>query len=203
MDTAISATIVRHIEELEVAMRHIQSLLDPRLEREAGRILEAKRESLDWVGKIDEKLYPSCWLAPEGWRTKDDTEDNFDLYINFEGSECMDGAEPETWIAQFVGFGGSGMRFLFGTNALGQSKWKSLLRTAAVIPTLIDAGLLCDAQKGTLTLPVRIEKAALVSAFADSNFEEALAPISAELDRIVRLQPELNRLVAAVRESAP
>jgi hypothetical protein len=201
-DSSVAAAIVRHIEELEVAMRHIRNAMDPRIEKETGRLIERKRKAFGWAGEVDDHLSPTCWLAPESWRMAGDTHDNFDLYFNFEGTDCIDEAEPETWIAQFLGFAGSGMRFLVDTNALGRTKWKALLRSDASIESLIDAGFACDPKAGTLSIPVRIENNALCSAFEDQDFTKALAPIELALDRIKIIQPTLDQLVAAVRAKA-
>lgn len=198
-DTSVSAAIVRHIEEIEVALRHLETVMGPRLEREAGIIIEAKRKSFGWAGEVDHTLDPDSWLAAKQWRTAGDTDDSFDLYINFEGSNCVDDSAPETWVAQFVGFGGSGMRFSFHTNALGKTEWKALLRSEAVIENLVMGGFVCDPRKGLLTLPVRIGKDALVSAFEEQDFDEALGPIGAALDRIKAARSMLDRLVAAIR----
>lgn len=67
-------------------------------------------------------------------------KDNF-LYINFEGSDCIDDSLPQTWVGQFIGFASSGMRMLIGTNALGRPKWKALLRDQAeLIDKLVAQG---------------------------------------------------------------
>lgn len=197
--TSVSAAIVRHIEEIEVALRHIRNVMDPRLEKEAGRLIERKRRAFRWAGAVDDQLDPTCWLAPEPWRTAKDTNDNFDLYINFESANCIDEAEPETWVARFLGFAGSGMRFHFGSNALFRPKWKTFLRSEPLIQDLIDQGFVCDPRAGLLAVPIRIDKDALLTAFEDQDFSEALAPIEAQLDRIKALRPTLDRLVDAIR----
>lgn len=106
IDTSVSAAIVRHIEEIEVALKHLETVMGPRLEKEAGAIVEAKRVSFGWAGEVDDHLVPESWLAAKHWRTAGDTDDSFDLFANFEGSQCIDDTSPETWVAQFVGFAG-------------------------------------------------------------------------------------------------
>jgi len=200
--TSVSAAIVRHIEEIEVALRHIRNVMDPRLEKEAGRLIERKRKAFGWAGAVDDHLDPVCWLAPEQWRMANDTNDYFDLYINFESSNCIDEAEPETWVARFLGFAGSGMRFTFGSNGLFRPKWKAFLRSEPLVQQLVDQGFVCDPKAGLLALPIRIDKDALLSAFEDQDFSEAMAPIEAQLDRIKALRPALDRLVEAIRARA-
>lgn len=198
-DTTVAAAIVRHIEELEVALRHLQNVMDPRIEKEAGRLIERKRKEFGWAGEVDDHLEPISWLAPESWRMAGDTDDSFDLYMNFEGTDCIDGAGPETWVAQFLGFAGSGMCFMFGTNALDRNKWKALLRSDAAIESLVENGFICDPRSGTLAMPVLLHKEALISAFEGGVFSDALAPIGLSLDRINGLRTILDQLVSAIR----
>lgn len=158
--------------------------MDPRLGKEAGKRIEEKRTAFKWAGEVDDDLEAVCWIAPEPWRTANDTEDSFDLYINFEGTDCIDEAAPETWVGQFLGFAGSGMRFAFGTNALSKVKWKALLRTDPIKQDLVELGFEVDARAGALDLPVKIDKDLLIAAFNDQDFDEALAPIGLSLDHI-------------------
>jgi hypothetical protein len=193
-DDSVSGAIARHIEEIEVALRHIQTVMDPRLGKEAGKRIEEKRTAFKWAGEVDDELEPVCWIAPEPWRTANDTEDGFDLYINFEGTDCIDAAAPETWVGQFLGFAGSGMRFAFGTNALSKVKWKALLRTDPIIQDLVDLGFEVDARAGALDLPVKIDRELLIAAFNDQDFDEALAPIGLALDQIAGARAKLDKL---------
>jgi hypothetical protein len=199
-DSSVSAAIARHIEELEVALRHATNVMDRALGREAERIIQRKIKAFGWAGEVDEALDPVSWLAPNSWRTAGGTDDAFDLYINFEGTDCIDGQSPETWVAQFLGFAGAGMQFVFGTNALGRAKWKALLRDQTdLIDGLIDLGFHCDARAGHLGLPVRIDKTALIIGFEDGDLADALLPIETALDRIHAAQPRFDRLVNAIR----
>lgn len=68
-----------------------------------------------------------------------------------------------------------------------------------VIEELVGQGFVCDPRKGLLTLPVRIDKNALISAFEEQDFDYALAPIGFALDRIKAVEPALDRLTAAIR----
>lgn len=199
-DTAVSAAIVRHIEELEVALRHCANVLDPALGKAAGKLIARKKKAFGWAGEVDEVLDPVSWFAPREWRIADD---NFDLYVNFEGTDCIDGKSPETWVGQFLGFAGSGMRMSFGTNALGWAKWKALLREQAdVIGELASKGFRCDPRDGLLFLPVQIDKLALVAGFEEEDLGPALAPIETAMERIRGAKPLFDRLVKAIRAKA-
>ncbi|MBB4836979.1 hypothetical protein HNP52_000030 [Sphingomonas kyeonggiensis] len=199
-DPAVSGAIARHIEELEVALRHATNVMDRMLGREAGRIIQRKMKAFGWDGEIDEELDPVCWVAQKSWRTAGGTNDAFDLYINFEGTDCNDGQPPETWVGQFMGFAGSGMQLVLGSNALGRAKWKSVLREQVeLVDQLMNSGFRCDAREGRLAVAVQIDKEALISGFEDGDVAEALLPIEAAIDRIHAAEPILDRLVAAIR----
>jgi hypothetical protein len=202
-DTLVSAAIARHIEELEVALRHATNVMDRALGKESERIIQRKLKAFSWVGEVDDALEPVSWLAPNAWRTAGGTNDAFDLYVNFEGTDCIDGQSPETWVGQFLGFAGAGMQFVFGSNALGRAKWKGLLREQAeLVEQLVSSGFRCDAREGRLALPVHIDKSALISGFEEGDLADALLPIETALDRIRVAKPHFDRLVKAIRAKA-
>ena len=199
-DGTVSAAIVRHIEELEVALRHSRNVLDPALGKEAGKIIARIKKEFGWEGEVDDALYPVSWFAPREWQIIGDAGDSFDLYVNFEGTDCIDGEPPETWVAQFLGFAGAGMKMSFGTNSLGRAKWKALLREQTELVTQLAAkGFQCDAREGALVLPVHIDKEALIAGFDDEDLRPALAPIEAAMNRILAAKPLLDKLVKAIR----
>lgn len=199
-DTSVSGAIACHIEELEVALRHANNVIDRALGRDVERIIQRKIKAFGWAGEVDEDLEPVSWFAPKAWRTAGGINDAFDLYINFEGTDCVDGKAPETWVGQFLGFAGAGMQFAFGTNALGHAKWKALLREQAeLIDHLVGLGFICDARVGRLALPVYIDRAALITGFEEGDLAEALQPIDTQLDRIFSAKPHFDRLVKSIR----
>jgi hypothetical protein len=202
-DPAIGSVIVRHIDELEAALRHAHNSMQPMLAKEVAKAIEEKREAYGWAGNIPEDLDKDMWLAPDEWRTAGDTDDNFDLFLELYANPCIDGDEPETWVGTFCGFAGAGIRLSFDTNALGQRAWKALLRSqAAVIDDLIARGFWCDPKKGELAVLVSIEREALAEAFEEEDFTAALQPIGDALDRIQAARPVLDRVVGAVRKGS-
>lgn len=202
-DMSVSAAIARHIEELEVALRHVANVMDPALGKEAGRIIARKLKEFGWAGEVDEELDPVSWLAPSEWRIAGGANDDFDLFINFEGTDCIDGKPPETWVGQFLGFAGAGMHLAFGSNSLGRAKWKSLLREQAeLIDQLARKGFKCDAKDGLLVLPVQIDKSELISGFEEENISKALRPLEIAIDRVREAKPLFDKLVKAIRAKA-
>lgn len=203
IDPAIGGVITRHIDELEAAIRYAHNVMQPTLGKALAHVIDKRKASFGWAGAIDEDLDEQSWLAPEDWRTADDREDHFDLYIDFDYTDCIDGGEPETWLGVFCGFAGAGLRFTFGTNALGARGWKALLRSEAeIVEALVAQGFRCDPKDGDLAVLVSLDRAALATAFEEQDFEAALQPIAAALDRIEHARRALDRLVAAIRKQA-
>lgn len=199
----VSATIVRHIDILEAALRHAGNVMQPLLGKAVGDLLEEKRKSLGWAGEIESELDGLMWLAPPEWRAAGDAGDNYDLYVEFDEFSCVDREETATWIGTFCGFGGAGIRLALGTNAIGPRAWRSLLRTeTGIADALHAAGFLCDSKNGILAMTIAIDRERLSQAFADEEFEEALQPIEDALGRIHRARPLLDSLVTAIRKRA-
>jgi len=200
-DPSVGATIVRHIDELEAAIRFAQDTMQPQLGKAVAHLMEVKKKSLNLDGKIEHDLDREMWLAFPDWRTPGDTADNYDLFFEFDQSLCIDGEETTTWVGNFCGFGGAGIRFAFHSNALGQREWKNLLRSERdILDQIVALGLLCDPKTGELAQLVTLDRALLADAFDDEEFDEALAPIKAALDRIETMRPLLDKLVMAIRK---
>lgn len=199
-ETSVSRLIVEHINELEAALRIARGTMSQALGTAVAELLDDRRRALDWEGEVNRDLNEGIWLAPSEWRTANDEYDNYDLYVEFEETDCLDGEEAETWIGAFCGFAGAGIRFRLKTNALGQRDWKTLLRTETeVIDQLVEGGFLCDPKKGELAALISIEKDKLSEAFADEEFDEALQPVCWAIDRIITHRATLDQLVNAIR----
>ena len=119
-DPLIGAVIVRHIDELEAALRHANNSMLPELSKHAAEVINSKRKTLGWAGEVPHDLTQDIWLAPNDWRMDGDTDDSFDLYLELDFTDCIDGQEPETWIGIFCGFAGAQLRFVFSSNLVGQ-----------------------------------------------------------------------------------
>lgn len=63
-------------------------------------------------------------------------------------------------------------------------------------------GFRCDPKDGLLAALVTIDRSELVRAFADDDFDEALAPIVRALERIQSAQKVLDKLVSAIRKKS-
>lgn len=201
--TSVGATIVRHIDELEAAVRYARMNMQPLLGKAVAAILENRKRLFGWNGKIEHDLEGETWLAAAEWRTASDPDDHYDLYIEFDESLCMDRLETTTWIGTFCGFAGAGIRLALHSDALGLRDWKALLRSEKdVADQLFANGFLCDPKTGELALLITIDRSLLAEAFADEGFDEALKPIEVALDRIHSVRPLLDCLVAAIRKKS-
>ena len=202
-DTSAGALIVRHIEELEAAMRYARGRMARALGTAVSGLLRAKIKALGWSGDSPPDLDEQIWFAPNDWRTLNDAEGNYDLFVELDEAVCLDGEETETWIGTFCGFAGAGVRLNLITYALGARDWKSLLRNEkTIIDQLLAAGFLCDAKKGELAALMTFNRDALAQAFADDDFDEALLPLAQAIERIVKARPLLDQLVSLIRKRA-
>lgn len=199
-ETSLGKLIVQHIEELEAALRFAKGAMSQSLGNAVADLVDDRRRDLDWDGEVNRDLNEGIWFAPSEWRTANDDDENYDLYVEFEETNCLDGEEAQTWIGAFIGFAGAGIRLRLKTNALGQRDWKTLLRTETkVIDQLVEGGFLCDPKKGELAALISIEKDKLAEAFADEEFDETLQPVGWAIDRIAKHQATFDQLVSAIR----
>lgn len=197
------AVIIRHIDELEAAIRHVRVSMEPRLGRALAAILEKQREALGWDGEIEGDLERAAWLAPKEWKTQGDDQDNYDLFVEFNRKDCVDGDSTDTWVGAFCDFAGSCVQFAFDTNTQGVRPWRTILRNETeIVDELKSLGFQCDPRSGELTLRVVIERDLLVQAFIADEFYLALEPAALALDRIQAARGPLDRLVAAIRKKA-
>lgn len=200
----IGAVIVRHIDELEAALRYAHNSMRPMLARAVAAVMEDKRRTLTWAGEVVPDFDETLWLAPEEWRIVGDPEDNeFYLSFSLETTPSIDGSEPETWVGIIAGFAGAGIKFAFGTDALGQREWKALLKAqGSLLVELVDRGFRCDPKTGDLELTIPIGRDALAMGFEEDTLEAALSPLGQAIDRIDAARPILDRLVAAIKAAS-
>lgn len=202
-DRSAGDIIVRHIEELEAAVRYARGPMSKALGNAVADLLSEETRRLGWNGELPRDLNEQIWFAPNEWRAANDSEDYYDLFIELEDTDCIDGGDATTWIGTFCGFAGAGIRLGLNTNALGPKSWKSLLRNESdLIDQLLDAGFLCDAKKGELAVLMTFDRDALAQAFADDDFGEALLPLAQAIERIVKARPLLDQLVSLIRKRA-
>jgi hypothetical protein len=199
-DPSIGTVIVRHIDELEAALRYANGTMQPMLAKAVAVVLEERRIALGWAGEVVADLAETLWLAPPEWKIGGDPEDD-DFYLSFslDTMPCIDGHEPETWVGTIAGFAGARIRFVFGTDAIGQRDWKALLRSeGALLDELVNKGFLCDPKTGDLALTIPINREDLASGFEEEDLETALAPLRTSVDRIRDARPIFDRLVEAI-----
>ncbi len=199
-DPSVGPVIVRHIDDLEAALRYEQSSMKPALGKAVAEIFESHRKANGWAGKVAIDLDDPVWIALNHWRTANSSNDSFDLFFELRSTNCIDGNEPATWVGAFCGFAGAGIRININSNALGWRPWKALLRAEA--SAFVNRGYFCDPKEGVLALPISIDRDALAEAFAEDDFTTALRPIGAALDKIKSEEETFDRFVSAIREKS-
>lgn len=202
-DIAVGAVIVRHIDELEAALRYATATMEPMLEKAVTSVLDDKRLELGWAGEMPADFEDNQWLAPEEWRMSGNARDD-EFYLSFvlDTVPSIDGHVPETWIGTIAGFAGAGLTLSARTDALGQRPWKTLMKTqAGILEELANAGFRCDLRNGEIAVSISIDRESLAAGFEDDALEQALEPIALAVDRISAARPALDRLVRAIKQS--
>lgn len=200
-DPNVGAVIVKHIDELEAALRYATTTMQPMLEKAAATVIEDKRHELGWAGAAPADFDEAQWLAPEDWRMDGVSgEDDFYLSFSLQPASCIDGNEPQTWLGTIAGFAGAGIRFSASTDTLGQRAWKVFLKSQGpLLDDLVSRGFLYDPKAGDVALTIPIDRERLADGFEDDTLEIALEPIAHTIDRIVAARPTLDRLVEALK----
>jgi hypothetical protein len=204
-DPEIGAVIVRYIDELEAALRYAHSSMQPALAKAVAGVMQRKQLALNWAGEVLPDFNETLWLAPEEWRMPGGAADNeFYLSFSLDTSPSIDGSDPETWVGIFAGVAGAGMKFTFGTDALGQREWKALLKAQAPLAVeLVDKGFRCEPKTGELALAIPIGRQELAMGFEEKALEDALSPLIQAVDRIDAARPVFDRLVESIKSKAP
>lgn len=199
----LNALIVRHIGDLESAMKQAKSQIDGQLERATAQIIDEKRKEFEWTGEVNRSLDGEQWLAPEPWRTANKSDNSFDLFLILHTDNGIEDFAAETWLSYFIGLNGCELAFVIETNALKVSRWKAFLRQQEdSIAELRDFGFTCDLKRGRLALPMGFNQEAIAQAVENEDVNEGLSPLGVALDRIVKARPILDKLVSKVREFA-
>ena len=197
------AVIIRNIDELEAAVRHVRANMEPSLGRALAAILDRKRKAMGWDGEIEGDLEGPAWFAPKEWKAPGDDQNNHDLFVEFNRKDCDDGDSTDTWVGAFCEFAGSCVQFALDTNTQGVRSWRAILRNETeIVDELRALGFRCDPRTGELTLRLVIERDLLAQAFTANEFDLALEPAALALDRIQMAREPLDRLVAAIRKRA-
>lgn len=202
-DPEVGAVIVRHIDEIEAALKYADETMEPQLGKAVAELGNDWLKKHEWAGETEDDLGEEFWVASKEWQMEGESKDSFDLYANFDSSVGPNDFDPSTWIANFAGFLGAGIHFTFETDALNKNPWKSLLKTETIlVDELLSRGFQCDLKSGELAMPISIDRETLAEAFQEEDFEEALKPIEKALDNMLAAKDVLDKLVEAIRKNA-
>ncbi|MDR6710222.1 hypothetical protein J2X73_004627 [Novosphingobium sp. 1748] len=200
----VGAVIVKHIDELEAALRYANTTMQPLLAKAAARVLDEKRHELGWAGEAPADFDEAMWLAPEDWRMGGSSEEN-DFYLSFslQPAPCFDDEEPETWLGTIAGFAGAGIRLEASTDALGPRAWKALLRSEqSLIDELVARGFRFEPKAGDIALTIVMNRESLAAGFEDEMLDAAFEPMAHAIDGINSARPVLDLLVEAIKRAA-
>lgn len=197
----LEGLLVRHVGDIEAALEHLRSAMDPRLWREASRIVgetlpASWRKDLN-PDDTDIRFSNSSWgsteagAKPQAW---------FDM-----DEETPHGEGDELWLTDFLcaGPNGAGVAFFFKQKLLGSSAWKRFMReNPGFLSELQPFGFMYDASDGALYIPIRLDRETLALAFEEDDFAAAFQPLAAVLSALIEASETFDRLVAAARAHA-
>jgi len=197
----LDALIVKHIGDLEAARRRIDEVVDPRLLREVSVIMENWAAGLGWVHKFEDDEQ-SISVAPEDWikRDKDGKINWWFPWFELSSIDADGDLVSASHLAEFLALEDSSTckALSFCQDVLGKKVWRNLLKkTAKEMQALRDLGFEVDDREGLVNFPVRLDLEVLKTSFEENDFEEALAPVSAALDRVRQAMPHFQLLALA------
>ena len=98
-DPSIGTVIVRHIDELEAALRYASGTMQPMLAKAVAAMLEERRIALGWAGEAVADLTETLWMAPREWKIAGDPEDDdFDLSFSLGTMPCISAWDDPRWL---------------------------------------------------------------------------------------------------------
>lgn len=198
----LDALIVKHIADLEAARRRLEEKVDPRLLQEASDSMKNRADALGWVHEFLSKEDGQISVAPEQWIKRKENGEIDTWLAWFELSNVDAGGELVQFshLAEFLELeGGSNRKALsFFQDVLKRKEWRALLsKRADEVKALRELGFDVDEREGSITLPVRLDSAALHRGFQKDDLDEALAPVGVALDRAVKAMPHFQALAKA------
>ena len=187
-----AASIVRQIDDLEQNTQMLWGPMGERLMAEIGQAIRSSASN-EWLVMGDnDALSLTCpnW-KPNGGLGRGDAW--------LELSEIAEDEEDHSWVADAIGIGRSGMGLqLTFRNGLAHTA-AIVMADKATAARLLKLGIAQDEARERLFIPIVIDREVLATAFAENDFEAALAPVRAALELASAAKGELDKLVEQVR----
>ena len=190
-----AASIIRQIEDLERNSQMLWGPMSERLISEVGRTIRSSASN-DWqIMGDDDAISLTCpdWKPNKGLGRGD---------AWLELSEIAEDEEDHSWIADAVGAGqtGMGLEIMF-RNGLAHTA-ATVMADKTLAARLLKLGIKQDEARERLFIPIVIDREVLAKAFAENDFEAAVAPVGAALELASAAKGELDKLVEQVRTKA-
>ena len=198
----LDALIVKHIADLEAAKRRIDENIDPRILQETSKSMKNWADQLGWVHEFFSKKDGQIQVASEEWiKRKNGEIDTWPVGFSLATVGAGGGLAPHSHLAEFLELEGASNRkaLFFFQNVLKPREWRALLnKRADVVRALSDLGFEVDVKEGSITLPVKLDSAALQRGFEEDNLDEALAPVAVALELASKAMPYFKNLASEI-----
>lgn len=200
----LDALIVRNIGDVEAAHSRAIDEIDQRIWNEMSATVELAVQAKDgWLGHFsvadihvdaDVNFYASEWR---------DNANKVRFWFQLEEITGPDGEAPASWVAKAVGDNQQGafLGLVFDQDVF-EGRTRPLLKVMKENHKLREnlANLGFGEKDNRIYLPVKLDQEILAQAFAEDIFDEALAPLSKAITKIVDSRTFFDQLVACMRE---
>lgn len=192
MDTGeLNALLAGNIGDLETALDHVRTTIDPKLNSEAWSVLKQALGETDYHFDDDDDPDDS-WFVPKSWLDENADSDPW-FRLN-----ARDSSGFETWLACYVA--PRSKRESIGIqwyNNLYVRKYKSIADAHLEdLQEIERAGFHRDGHN--IYLPIEFSNLKFAEAFREGDFAEALAPIATAAQALSLALPAFDRLRASM-----
>ncbi|WP_374943455.1 hypothetical protein [Sphingomonas sp.] len=192
----LDALVIRNIGDIAAAMKHADEVLGPRVWTEAGKAVEKAGSNDTWYAEFDASI-ESVWLAKRTW-LDGSADPDATFWLGLDEWTTPGGDGENCWLATFTGTGENGatLALWISQNMFSVARWKKLLKAnGKLVEELLQHGFRFDEEDDRrLYLPVTIEPEALVKAFEEEDFDQAMQPLVQAVEIAINAGAELDRL---------
>ena len=192
-DTALAATIVKAIPELERDYRLAEGALSERFMLE---VKTSMRKAAPEPWEVGDTNYSVLLRSPEWKPTKGLGHGDAWLEIAEISADDLN----RTWIGCAVGTGQLGLEFSFRTGLTGAAAL--VLRDKPHADALTKIGFKKNEDATRLFIPIAIDRLRLSKGYGENDLTEALGPVRKAVEALVAAKTEMDAVIEAVRTKA-
>lgn len=192
-DTALAATIVKAIPELERDYRLAEGALSERFMLE---VKASMRKAAPEPWEVGDTNYSILVRSPEWKPTKGLGHGDAWLEITEISADDLN----RTWIGVAVGTGQLGLELIFRNGLTAAAA--SMTREKAHAEALTKIGFRRDESAARLFIPIAIDRMRLSKGYSENDLTEALGPVRKAVETVVSSKTEIDALIEAVRARA-